>query len=339
MKIVGGYKIVYEYANYLADQGNSVSIFFNSDRGRNSKGLPKILVYLLRYLICKREPKWFNLSPKVRKINVYSLRKKTFKDYDTVVATAAETAVFVNSLSNKKKIYLIQDFEKNWQLNEEQLFKTYNYPNMKLVVISKWLMKRISEHTNKNIYYIPNGIDKRFFYNQNGNRKKHSIAMLYHLDERKAASVGLDVIFKLKQKYSDLVVNLFGTPKREDSWPKWIHYTRSASPEEVADIMNKSSVFLCTSRFEGFGLTGLESMFCGCLFVTTDCGGIREYASEDNAIICGIGNVKELFDGVSKIFNSDVTKGQILRNSKKVKNEFSLRKSQEKFERLINGQN
>ena len=76
MKIVGGYKIVYEYANYLADQGNSVSIFFNSDRGRNSKGLPKILVYLLRYLICKREPKWFNLSPKVRKINVYSLRKK-----------------------------------------------------------------------------------------------------------------------------------------------------------------------------------------------------------------------------------------------------------------------
>lgn len=44
--------------------------------------------------------------------------------------------------------------------------------------------------------------------------------------------------------------------------------------------MNHARVFLCTSRQEGFGLTGLESIFCGCVLVTTDCRGIREYASQ-----------------------------------------------------------
>lgn len=124
-KIVGGYKVVYEYANYLAQKGNDVTIFYNSEKGRNSKSLPPFLVYLLRQLISFREPSWFDLLPDVRKVNLYSLKPKYFKDYDVVVATAAETAIFVNELSVKKKIYLIQDFEKDWQLSEKQLFPAF----------------------------------------------------------------------------------------------------------------------------------------------------------------------------------------------------------------------
>ena len=259
-----------------------------------------------------------------------------FDKYDVVVATAAETAVFVNSLSVKQKVYLIQDFEKNWRLDEKQLFETYNYPNMKLVVVSKWLMNKVSAHTSKKIYYIPNGIDRSIFDDCKRDRNKHSIAMLYHLDARKAVKIGFKVIYRLKQKYPDLEVNLFGAPKPEKKWPSWIHYTKSASPKEVSEIMNKSNVFLCTSKFEGFGLTGLESMFCGCVFVTTDCGGIREYASTNNSIICGVGNINELFDGVSRIFDSDDTREQLLINSQRVKDIFSLRKSQLQFEGLIN---
>ncbi|KRM29063.1 glycosyltransferase family 4 protein [Limosilactobacillus panis] len=334
-KIVGGYKVVYEYANYLAAQNNDVSIFFDSNRGKNSKGLPKRMVYLLRCLICKREPRWYDLSSKIKKINVFSLNREIFESYDVVVATAAETAVFVNSLSVKKKIYLIQDFEKNWQLDEKQLFETYNYPNMKLVVVSKWLVKKVSEHTKKKVYYIPNGIDKSIFYNYEKNRNNHSIAMLYHLDERKASNVGLKVIFKLKQKYPDLEAYLFGTPKRDRNWPKWIHYTRSATPEKVAEIMNKAKIFLCTSRFEGFGLTGLESMFCGCVLVTTDCGGVRNYASERNSLICDIDNVKQLETSVIRLFKSKRLRIKLKENFKNEKNKFYLNRSCEEFSKLI----
>ena len=43
------------------------SIFFNSDKGNNSRNLPKLLVHWMRNIICRVEPKWFNLARKVEK--------------------------------------------------------------------------------------------------------------------------------------------------------------------------------------------------------------------------------------------------------------------------------
>lgn len=324
-KIVGGYKVVYEYANYLSKNGNDVTIFYDCQKGANSKSLPKVLVYYLRKVISLREPSWFTLSKRIKKRAVYCLKKDYFNNFDVAIATAAETAVFVNTLSIKKKIYLIQDFEKNWKLSEEELYRTYNYPDMTLVTVSKRLLKLVSEHTNKKIEYVPNGINSNIFYNQNKDRNQHSISMLYHLDERKGADIGLKVIFDLKDKYPDLEAYLFGSPSRPNDWPQWIHYTQSAKPNQVADLMNRSKVFLCTSRNEGFGLTGLESLFCGCKFVTTDCGGIREYANEDNSIICKVDDIDGLEKGVMLSF-----KDKQLFNDKMLSNH-SLYNSQSKF--------
>ena len=124
--------------------------------------------------------------------------------------------------------------------------------------------------------------------------------------------------------------NLFGTPKRDTNWPEWINYTRFAKPKQVANIMNNSNVFLCTSRFEGFGLTGLESLFCGCSFVTTDCGGVREYASEKNATICKIDDVEGLTEGVCKEYEHLYEK-----DNKSLYNTFSLTSATKKFAKLV----
>lgn len=304
-KIVGGYKVVYQYANYIAANGNDVTIFFNSDKGNNSRNLPKLLVHLMRNIICRVEPKWFNLSRKVKKKNLYTLNSKYFKDFDVVIATAAETAPFVNSLKVKKKVYLVQGFEAGWKLSKEQLIDTYKY-NMNIIVVSKWLYKLVKKYSINDPVYIPNGIDSGIFFNKNLKRKKHSIAMLYHLDHRKGFDIGFKVLKKLKKEYPDLSVRLFGAPPKQKDWPDWISYTRHASQMQVADIMNNSQVFLCTSREEGFGLTGLESLFCGCNLVTTDCGGIKEYANKNNSFICEVDNVEDIYTSVVKAFNYPV---------------------------------
>ncbi len=324
-KIVGGYKVVYQYANYIAANGNDVTIFFNSDKGNNSRNLPKLLVHWMRNIICRVEPKWFNLSRKVEKKNLYTLDSKYFKDFDVVIATAAETAPFVNSLKVKKKVYLVQDFEAGWKLSKEQLIDTYKY-NMNIIVVSKWLYKLVKKYSINDPVYIPNGIDSEIFFNKNLKRKKHSIAMLYHLDHRKGFDIGFKVLKKLRKEYPDLSVRLFGAPPKQKDWPDWISYTRHASQMQVADIMNNSQVFLCTSREEGFGLTGLESLFCGCNLVTTDCGGIKEYANINNSQICNINAVDELKESIENIFDnkiinkacySDLMKFDLNLNSKK----------------------
>lgn len=325
-KIVGGYKVVYQYANYIAANGNDVTIFFNSDKGNNSRNLPKLPVYWMRNIICRVEPKWFNLSKKVEKKNLYTLDSKYFKDFDVVIATAAETAPFVNSLKVKKKVYLVQDFEAGWKLSKEQLIDTYKY-NMNIIVVSKWLYKLVKKYSINDPVYIPNGIDSEIFFNKNLKRKKHSIAMLYHLDHRKGFDIGFKVLKKLKKEYPDLSVRLFGAPPKQKDWPDWISYTRHASQMQVADIMNNSQVFLCTSREEGFGLTGLESLFCGCNLVTTDCGGIKEYANKNNSFICEVDNVEDIYTSVVKAFNYPVKTSSL----KKLTQTFSLSLTSKEF--------
>lgn len=331
LKIVGGYKVVYEYANYFVSEGYKVTIFYNSDKGKNSKKLPKFLVYKLRNVICKREPTWFDLSSKVKKVNLYALDKEKLEDFDVVFATAAETAIFVNSLNVNKKIYLIQDFESNWRLSKTELIKTYNYPNMDLVVISKWLQKKVQHYTDKKVRYISDGIDENIFFDYNSKRPSHSLCILYHLDKRKGWDVAEKVILNLKNIYPDLTVNVFGSPKKPKNWPKWFNYVRNAHAKQVANLMNNSKVFLCTSRKEGFGLTGLESLFCGCTLVTTDCGGIREYASEENAFICKVDDVQSITTGVVQAFtNNDLVSKYNLYNKKNI-NKFSLKNSYKKI--------
>lgn len=334
MKIVGGYKVVYEYANFLVTSGNEVTLFYDSREGKNSRNIPRYIAYLMRNYICKKEPRWFNLYSSVKKVNLYRLEKKYFTDFDVVIATAADTAKFVNSLSVNKKIYLVQDFESGWNLSKEELIKTYNY-DMTLVAVSKWLKTKLSKYTKKRIMYIPNGIDRKIFFDKNKKRSNHSISMLYHNDFRKGSDVGIKVLYRLRKEYPDLKVYLFGVPKRNSRWPEWITYTRFATSKQVAELMNNSKVFLCTSRNEGFGLTGLESLFCGCTLVTTDCGGIREYASEDNALICKVDDIEDIVNKISIAFNDYPLVASLKQENSAIIDKFDLIRNSQKFRELI----
>lgn len=304
MKIIGGYKVVYEYANYICEQGYDVSLIYNSHDGKNSKKIPRCIVYLIRFIVGKFGPKWFPIDRRIHKKVYKNYEQEIFREYDVVIATATETAEYVNK-ANTKKIYFVQGFE-NWGRSAEAVYETYGY-DMEIITISKWLHKIISNYSKREVHYIPNGINRRIFAEQIAfeRRKKYSIAMLYHDDDRKGCDLGIKILNRLKEKYAELEAYLFGFPKRCEKWPEWIHYYHNASPQEVSECINQARVFLCTSRQEGFGLTGLESIFCGCVLVTTDCYGIREYATEKNSFLCMIDAEEQIFDCVCEAFDNE----------------------------------
>lgn len=47
---------------------------------------------------------------------------------------------------------------------------------------------------------------------------------------------------------------------------------------EIANVYKRSDIFISTSLWEGFGLPPLEAMACGCAVITSDSGGVDEYA-------------------------------------------------------------
>lgn len=335
-KIIGGYKVVYEYANYIAKKNCDVTILYNAHQGDNSQKLPRWFVFLLRWYIGRFGPNWFKLDKNIHKKVFPIYDNQSFDGFDIVIATATETATYVNQADKSiKKYYFVQDFE-DWGIPEEAVLATYKM-DMNIVTISMWLKRIIDEVALNKSIYIPNGIDKTIFnvnvpYN---NRGKHSLSTLYHWDKRKACDISLDVIFKLKERYPDFEAFLFGAPNRESNWPDWIHYIHDASPIEVSTCMNNARVFLCTSRQEGFGLTGLESIFCGCTLVTTDCKGIREYASDNNSYLCEIDNVDDIFKSVCDAFDNEETAYNKRQNCSIVTESFNKNHTQDLFYRTV----
>jgi glycosyltransferase involved in cell wall biosynthesis len=305
---IGGCKIVFEYANRLKQRGHDVSIIFDCSKTFKKYKLPELIRKPFCSYLVKKNPKWFQLDKNIKKVFMADSNYSLIPDGDIIVSTAVETADIVLNLNKSKggKFYLIQDFE-NWNMTDEEVFTTYGY-NMNNIVISKWLKKIVDEKSKNPSIYIPNAIDFNIFGVDIpiDNRTTHSIAMLFHNGEHKGVKYGLEAIYALKKNYQDLEVTLFGVPKRPNYLPKWIDYVRSATQEDLRKIYNKSTIFLCPSINEGFGLTGAESMACGCALVSTAYKGVLEYAENgNNALLSPIKDVNSMVKNAIKLFDDN----------------------------------
>ena len=278
---VGGFKVVYEYANCLCDRGHAVTIVHPAMLEIDTpwRDRPKKYVrYIQRSVDKSYLPRnWFRLDKRVHVCWVASLMEKNIPNADIVIATAWQTADWIARYDKRKgrKYYLIQDME-DWSGSKDRVLATWQLP-MRKIVISKWLQD-IAEQVGQASTYIPNGLDFSAFDVDNGfdKRTSHSVLMLNHHLERKGISDGLAALDIARQNYPDLEVTLFGVPKGR-LLPKWITYYRTPDQKKLRELYNKTAIFLAPSRSEGWGLTASEAMMCGAAVVGTDIGGHREF--------------------------------------------------------------
>ena len=333
-KVNGGYKVIYQYSNYLSENGFDICIYYNLMNGVNQKGFPNWLTRIVKkalfFIKKKNFPSWFKLNKKIIQ-KLCNINNKNIRNADIIIATAYVTTDDVKKLnkSKGKKVYFIQDFE-NWNgVSDEEVYNSYKL-GFTNIVVSKWLKNIVDKNSNAKSVLISNGIDEKIFKitNKIEDRNNHSIAYLYHNDVRKGCKYGKQILEKLYQKYPDLHVELFGYPPRPKNLPLYIHYTQNANEKEVAKIMNESAIYMCTSLEEGFGLPGLEAMFCGCALVSTETQGVYEYANDDCAMLS---NIDKMYDNICYLFEKNDKRINMawLGNKNVQKNKLSI--SQDKF--------
>ena len=103
--------------------------------------------------------------------------------------------------------------------------------------------------------------------------------MLYSETQVKGSHDGIRALEMAKRQAPQLAAVLFGVSARPKNLPPWIEYFSQPGIEElVGDIYNGSSIYLCPSWTEGWHLPPAEAMACGCAVVSTDIGGVRDYA-------------------------------------------------------------
>lgn len=308
-KIIGGNKVVYQYANFLKKEGHDVWIYYDINNAKTKIKMNSFFICVLKKILVKFYPYyWFKLNKKIKQKVVLKIKDDSIRNANISIATAYRTSKLVYDLDNSKgeKIYFIQDFEKWGKVSEEMLYDSYKL-NMKKIVISKWLQELVDQYSPQKSVLISNGIDIENVFkckNDIANRNNKSLLMLYHEDKRKGCQYGLEIIKKLKVKYPTLEVQMFGYPKKSSDIPNWVKYKKDANEKDVVNMMNKSAIYMCTSLQEGYGLPGLEAMACGCALVTTNCKGILEYANEENAMITEPQNVEDMYQKICYLIDN-----------------------------------
>lgn len=281
----GGYKMVYTYAGALARRGHQVTLTYRWQKAFSRYPMPGGLRRWLSGLYAR--PRWFPLEKAVRVECPRSL--SDLEDGDIIVATAAQTAPLVRDLPDSKgeKRYFIQGYE-DWALSPGALEETYRF-GMRNIAVSCWLKELVERASGREAALAPNGVDENVFRVTTpiGAREPFSVGMLYHEMLQKGATEGLAALLKLRGKHPQLQAVLFGVPARPRGLPAWIEYIREPSEAQLCGIYNRCAIFLSPGRREGFGLTGAESLFCGCALATADFYGAREYAQEEHsALFC-----------------------------------------------------
>ncbi len=333
---IGGYKVVYEYANRLVKDGLDVSVVYPSfpfpfkERGwfRFLHQCENVLRYLLFKISgiyhCRS---WFPLDKKVQEHLVWSLNERHVPASDLYIATAVQTSFYLASYKGvppAQKYYLIQHFE-NWDgTSDEDVIRSYHLP-LKKIVIAEWLEK-IVQDCGEDCILIHNGFDFNWFSQNIGyaDKDKFCVTMLYHTLPWKGCQDGFKALEIVKSKYPQLKVNLFGVYPQPKNLPDWYHYYRRPDRETHNRIYNEAAIFLAPSHGEGFCLTPPEAMQCGCAVVCTDVGGYTVVGKHvQTAMVSPIRRPDLLAENIVYLMEHDDERYRIAENGHRYIQEFT----------------
>lgn len=333
----GGYKVIYEYCNRLSEEGHTVIINYLYGPMFSERKIPDILRKPLVKLFTETIGPgfWFKLNKNISKKVLSS--SNDMKEADIVIATAYETAKLVKDLPKScgKKVYFIQDYETWGAVSENNVNETYCY-GMNNLVVSNWLKKKVEEISERTAVLIPNSVDTSIFFNKNIFRHEKSIVFFYRSSEHKGSKYAIEVVRLIKSIYPELVVNVI-TPENDlPIFPEYFHIYQKINPKKVSEVLNKSTIFICTSIEEGFGLPGLEAMACGCAVVSTSYKGVLEYAvNGKNSLLSPIRDVRSMYKNIISLFEHDNLRLSIIKEGYKTASERSLYKSSKKLENIF----
>lgn len=335
----GGFKVAYTYANEFVRQGHTVNIVHAA---YCTKGYHNLGALWGTWHERNTKTEWFPFAKGVNRIYTGSLREKNIPDADATIATAYETSKYLNKYSSRKgkKLYLIQDFE-IWADSAEKVLRTWKYPMAK-IVISKHLLKIGQDADVCDLFYIPNALDQKVYrVTADYIKRKPCIAMMYSSLERKGSSYGIEALTEVKNNLADIRVVLFGKEKRPPSLPAWMEYYENPQQDFIVkEIYNRASVFVCTSLYEGWGLPPMEAMACGAAVVTTDCGGVRDFAiADETAVVCPVKDTQAIKNGILRLLQDDAGRICLVTNALKKVREFDWEINSSKFLKIIEGAN
>jgi glycosyltransferase involved in cell wall biosynthesis len=324
----GGMRIIFEHINRLLSRGHDVEIWVPPGGETNKPCFEthaKIKpfdpsLFANPQIIVMSDPVFLPLvSPHRNKGNAYLLLQHDIE----MVFTEADI---------HEHAHLIDDY-----------LDYLKSDKCEVIVVSSWLKDFVSEKYGLKSILVRNGIDQNLFHPDKPILQLDKPLLLTFYDPQiwKGFSDAAYAWLEVKENTPDLQIAIIGRAFPETPNVKGISYGfpfptiffNTPEQDKLASIYSSASVFVSAAWSEGFGLPGLEAMACGVPVVTTDSGGVRDYALPDEtAVIVPPKNVPAIANGIIKVLSDKKLQVKLKRNGLKKAQEFDCDKSVDALE-------
>lgn len=255
-------------------------------------------------------------------IQTNNVSKYKFKK---IVSTIYSSTYFAKEISNKYDVplvYFAQGYEPYFDNGKDYGIVELSYKLAdSILTISDYLKIQY-----KNTFFVPstvvrNGINYDLLYNENNNSKIKTITFVLRNNVLKGDFILLDILKNITNRYKNLNINLlyndenFVFPFNYNDTIKINYHKGPFTRKELANIFQKSDLYIDASFTEGFGLVPLEAMAAGNVVVVSNSGGVNDYL-EDGINGFVIDNVNDANGYIEKI--------DLLLNDEKVYQNFKV---------------
>jgi glycosyltransferase involved in cell wall biosynthesis len=312
---IGGFKVVYAYANELVKRGHEVNVVNSwvELKRKNALFFLNALVFAIRRQLGWYGGRgWCEVDTRVNNLLTNALFPEYIPDADVVVATAWDTAVWVNRYPAIKgrKFYLIQHLE-TWAGQEKAVLETWQLPLQKIVIV-RWLEK-VATDLGQPSCYVPNGLDFQAFNLDFPIESRHanSLLFLYHPSNWKGSADAIAALEVVRQQ-TPIQVQAFSAWKKPKDFPDWIVFHHRPTQSNLRALYNQAAIFIAPSWSEGWGLPPAEAMMCGAAVVGTQIGGHAEFMKHQvNALLSAPKDVTQLAANIATLLDNTALRLQL----------------------------
>lgn len=312
----GGVRAVMRFGNSLIQMGHNVRIFYRSPKG--IKITTRKIYNRLRYGQAKDWLDDFNgVSAPYIKLN-----PREFKEDELVISMCAQTTFDACSLPEGIGIKVLHCHGvqiENW----EYMLSSWKLPTYKISISSHIvdiIKKEIGENT---IGVVPNGVDGNEYFPTCDISARNAVGGTVRWSPSKDPETTINIFKKIHEEIPCAGLLTFG-PDRKPKVLDFVHFTRGPAITNAREIYSSCNIWFLASKSEGFGLPVLEAMACGCVVVSTRCGGPEDIIKDGvNGFLVDIGDVDNAVDIVKKVWIDKKLQKLISQKAIKTASEYS----------------